>query len=356
MAKSIGGVEAIVYYGANYLSLRYLYAGTFLIAAFLSFSAGTSVGCIATLAPALVGFTDIPTVHTPLLAAALLGGAMFGDNLSFISDTTIAATQTQDCSMKDKFLTNAKMAIPAAIITLIILVILGFHYHNTNPELSGYVAQSSSIWLIIPYLTVIILAFIGLNVFVVLFLGIIATIIFDLIKSFDLLHISQTIYDGFTGMTEIFLLSMLTGGLAYMVEKQGGIQYIFKLTSHFIHSRFKAKLGISLLTGIVNTAVANNTVAILIVAPIAKKISSNFKIDPKNTASLLDISACIVQGLIPYGAQVLLLIKLTGNKVSYFDLVAQTYYLWVLGIVAIIYFKWISRMKIISSLSSFIKL
>lgn len=348
MAKEIGSVNAIVYYGANYLSLNYLYAGTFIIAAFLSFAAGTSVGAIATLAPAIVGFTTIPSIQVPLLAAALLSGAMFGDNLSFISDTTIAATQTQDCSMKDKFRTNSKIAFPTAILTVFILIFLGFHHHNTNPDLSNFVEQPTSLLLIIPYLSVIILALFGLNVFAVLFLGILISIPFALWESsMSLLDISQTIYKGFLGMNEIFLLSMLTGGLAYMVEREGGISYIFNLADKFINSKFKAKTGISWLTGIINVAVANNTVAIIISAPIAKRISTNYNIKPKHTASIMDISSCVVQGIIPYGAQVLLLLQLINSqKVDYLDLISQTYYLWLLAVGAIIYFKLASNKKL----------
>lgn len=341
MAQKIGSVNAIVYYGANYLSLHYLYAGTFVIAAFLSFAAGTSVGAIATLAPAIVGFTNIPSIQVPLLAAALLSGAMFGDNLSFISDTTIAATQTQGCSMKDKFNVNSRIAFPAAVLTLFIFVFLGFYHHHTNPDLSGFVQQPASLWLIIPYLVVILLALSGLNVFAVLFLGILVTIPFALSQNgMSMLDVSKTLYNGFLGMNEIFLLSMLTGGLAYMVEKEGGISYIFNMADKFINSEFKAKTGISWLTGIINMAVANNTVAIIISAPIAKKISNNYGVEPKHTASIMDISSCVVQGLIPYGAQVLLLLQLINSKkVGYIDLISQTYYLWILAIAAMVYFK-----------------
>lgn len=347
MAKAIGSVDAIVYYGAHYLSLNYLYAGMFLITVFLSFAAGTSVGAIATLAPAVVGFTAIPSIHISLLAAALLSGAMFGDNLSFISDTTIAATQTQGCSMKDKFRVNSKIAFPAAVLTAGILIYLGFHYHDTNPDLISFVEEPASLLLVIPYFVVIVLALTGLNVFAVLFCGIIVAVPFALWeRSMSLLEVSQTIYDGFLGMNEIFLLSMLTGGLAYMVEKEGGISYIFNVADRFINSEFKAKTGISWLTGIINIAVANNTVAIIISAPIAKKISANYSILPKHTASIMDISSCIVQGIIPYGAQVLLLLQLIGgHSIDYLDLISQAYYLWILAIFAIIYFKFVSGKK-----------
>ncbi|MDO4881254.1 MAG: Na+/H+ antiporter NhaC family protein [Capnocytophaga sp.] len=351
VTSSIGATNTFVQITENYLSLQYLYAGVFLIASFLSFASGTSVGAITTLAPIVAGFVRIEGVQTELIAGSLLGGAMFGDNLSFISDTTIAATQSQGCEMKDKFRVNVKIAFPAMLLSVIILVFTGISLHQPEAINAGEVSSIS--WItILPYIFVIVLATIGVNVFVTFLLGtIIAGGIGIFQQKLGWLSFATKIYDGFAEMNEIFLVFLFTGGLAYMIEKEGGIAFLTKKIMQFVNTQGKAKFGIGFLVGIVDAAIANNTVAIVITAPVAKKISQQFDIDAKQTASILDIISCVVQGIIPYGAQILFLIKLLDVEVNYLSMVSQSYYIWLLLLFAIIYFSFFSKKAKLISLT-----
>ena len=338
VTSSIGATNTFVQITENYLSLQYLYAGVFLIASFLSFASGTSVGAITTLAPIIAGFTRIEGVNVELIAASLLGGAMFGDNLSFISDTTIAATQSQGCEMKDKFRVNVKIALPAMLISVIILVCIGISLHQ-----SGAINASSPSpisWItILPYIFVIVLATFGVNVFVTFLLGtFISGLIGILQGSVDWLSFTSKIYDGFAQMNEIFLVFLFTGGLAYMIDKEGGINFLTKKIMQFVDTKLKAKIGIGFLVGIIDAAIANNTVAIVITAPVAKRISEQFGIEAKQTSSILDIISCVVQGIIPYGAQILFLIKLLDIDINYPLMISYAYYIWLLLLFTIVYF------------------
>ncbi|WP_291725219.1 Na+/H+ antiporter NhaC family protein [Bernardetia sp.] len=331
VTKATGSVDAVVSLGINYISPSYYPAGIFLVAAFLSLSAGTSVGAIVALGSVVVALSEQSGISLSLLSAALLTGAMFGDNLSIISDTTIVATQSLGCEMKDKMRTNAKIALPAALITVAILIVHGFSFEVSSPN---SIASSEISWLlIVPYVFVIVASLAGLNVFVVLFLGVVLSGMIGLYGNhFDIIGFSKTAYAGFEGMSEIFYLSLLTGGLAAMVEKGGGIQFVLEKISHSIKSQHTALIGIATLVSTINLCIANNTVSILISGKIAKTISDNYSIRPQVTASLLDIFACIVQGLLPYGAQVLLLMSLSKGKINYFELLSQSWYLHILAI------------------------
>ncbi|MEG9328970.1 Na+/H+ antiporter NhaC family protein [Salinimicrobium catena] len=334
VSKATGSVDAVVDLGLTYLSVNFLYAGVFLLAAFLSFATGTSVGAIVALAAIVSGFAEKSGVSLPVLSASLLGGAMFGDNLSFISDTTIAATQTMGCEMKDKFRQNFKIALPAAILTVVILLFQGMFLQDSPiPE-----ANSANPIKIIPYLVVITLAILGLNVFSVLFLGILsAGAVGFYYSSFNLLEFANLSYEGFTGMTEIFLLSMLTGGLAALVTKAGGLNYITSLITRKI-TKHSAYLKIGGLVGLTNLAIANNTVSIIITGSIAKEIKDRLDLNKIKVASVLDIFACVIQGMLPYGAQVLLLLSYARGKMNYFDLISNAWYLWLLGACTASYF------------------
>ncbi|MFC2482591.1 MAG: Na+/H+ antiporter NhaC family protein, partial [Capnocytophaga granulosa] len=330
VTKSIGATDTFVEITKNYLSLQYLYAGVFVIASFLSFASGTSVGAVVSLAPIAAGFVSLPNVNVELIAGSLLGGAMFGDNLSFISDTTIAATQSQGCEMKDKFRMNGKIALPASVLTVLTLIIIGVSIHPSGHSLSQGDAPIQ--WVnLLPYITVIVLAIAGLNVYVTFLIG---TLISGLLGfwygSFDLLGYCKTVFDGFASMNDIFLVFLFTGGLAYLIEREGGISFLTQKIGKFINTKGRAFFGIGFLVALIDAAVANNTVAIVISAPVAKKISEEYKISPIQAASILDISSCIVQGIIPYGAQVLLLIKLLGTDVNYSSMIAQSFYIWLL--------------------------
>ncbi|AXO79215.1 Na+/H+ antiporter NhaC family protein [Olleya aquimaris] len=335
ITKATGSVDAIVNLGLDFIAIQYIYFGVFVIAAFLSVSTGTSVGAIVALAPIVIGFADKSSVDLAILCGALLGGSMFGDNLSVISDTTIAATQSLGCKMSDKFKQNIKIALPAALFTIAILIFQGLGLETNTEDTTVY---TYSIVKILPYLLVIILSIIGVNVFVTLLLGVIAGGLLGIIYGdFTLIESTKLAYTGFTSMTEIFLLSLLTGGLAALVSKNGGIDYILKHIKKLIKNKTSAQLGIASLVGTINMAIANNTVSIIITGPIAKTINDEYGLDNKKTASILDIFACIVQGILPYGAQVLMILSFSNGKIDYLDLVSNTWYLLLLFIYTILF-------------------
>lgn len=334
VTEATGSVDSIVNLGLNYISPAYFPVGVFVIASFLSFASGTSVGSIVTLGPIVIALAEKSDSPLGLIGACLLAGAMFGDNLSLISDTTIAATQSLGCQMKDKFRYNSKIALPAALVAIIILTAMGF-----AQESSGAVQEFKdfNLILILPYILVVVLSLVGLNVFVVLFAGLLFAGILGFGNgSFDFIGFAKKTYEGFTSMTEIFLLSLLTGGLAALVEKAGGIAYLLKNISRIINSKKTALLGIGGLVSSANLCVANNTISIIISGKVAKEISDKYGLRPQQSASVLDIFSCYVQGLIPYGAQILILISLSGFKMSYIELVQNAYYLHILLIFTLI--------------------
>ena len=343
VTKAMGGVEATVQLGLSLIPLQYLALGVFILAAFLSTATGTSVGAVVALGPIAVGLAEQSGSSLPLLLGTLLGGAMFGDNLSFISDTTIAATQTQGCSMKDKFKLNLFIAGPAALATLFLLLLVG----SNTPGISNLPAQeAANLFLIIPYLLVIILAVAGVNVFAVLTLGTLCSGAFGLWSgAFGPVEFSQQVYAGFTSMTEIFLLSMLTGGLAAMVQEAGGIQFLLNKIKRAVRSHQSAQAGTGALVAFTNAAIANNTVSIVVTGPLAREIGEQYRVDRRKSAALLDIYACIAQGLLPYGAQILILLSFTGGVMSYTELVPYAWYLFFLLFFSLlsIYTPWLNR-------------
>lgn len=307
VSKASGGVDSVVNFALSLIPVQYITAGIFLISCFISISTGTSVGTISAVGPIAVGVATKGNLSLPLVLGALVGGAMFGDNLSVISDTTIAATRTQNVGMKDKFRANIKIAIPAAVITFIVLLIVG------KPE--GKVVLDDlnyKLILIIPYLFVLISALAGMNVFLVLTSGIILSGIIGIFTGgLTMMTFAQKIFEGFSGMFEIFLLSLLTGGLSYMVSSNGGIEWLVQKIRSFAKDVKSAEISIALLTLLTDAATANNTVAIIIDGPVAKEISKDFKVDPRRSASFLDTFSCVMQGIIPYGAQILIAAGLT---------------------------------------------
>ena len=331
LAKASGGVDSVVALGLSFIPTGFLTAGVFLIASFISIATGSSVGTITALGPIAVGLANTSGISLALMLGALVGGAMFGDNLSIISDTTIAATRSQGCDMKDKFKMNAKIAIPSAILTLILLLVFGAPEVTTSPTDLTYDLLS-----IIPYLFVLIVALMGVNVFVVLTgaIGLSSTLL--LLRGSSIIDISQIIWEGFTGMFEIFLLSMLIGGLSKMVADEGGINWIISKIKIFATDLRTGELGIGLLVCLADICVANNTVAIIISGPIAKKMSREFEIDPRRSASLLDTFSCVFQGIIPYSAQVLIAAGFTGGALAPFELIPFFWYQFILGILALI--------------------
>lgn len=322
VSKQMGGVDATVNLGLSVIPPGLITVGIFVIACFISISTGTSVGTIVALGPIAVGFAEKTTISMPLIIATLIGGAMFGDNLSVISDTTIAATRTQGVAMRDKFRANLAMSIPSMIVTLVLLVIFG------RPEVAPAKAVYDFEFIkVIPYIFVLVASIAGMNVFVVLVLGtLLSGAIGMSTGAFNLLEYSNFVYDGFAGMFEIFLLSMLTGGLAGLVSYGGGIDWLLLKIKSFIKSRRSAEVGIAFITSLTDMATANNTVAIIIDGPIVRNIVEEYKVDPRRSASLLDSFGAIMQGFIPYGAQVLMAVKFTEGKVSPFDIMPFLWY------------------------------
>ena len=333
VSKAMGGVDSTVNLGITYIPPHYIAVGLFIIGAFISTATGTSVGAIVALGPIAVGLGEKSGVPMPLILAAVMGGAMFGDNLSVISDTTIAATKTQGVEMKDKFRINSYIALPAAILTIILLFI--FARPDVVPEA---VSHEYNLLKVLPYVFVLVMALVGVNVFVVLTSGILLSGIIGFIYGdFTLLSYGKEIYNGFTNMTEIFVLSLLTGGMAQMVTREGGIDWVINTVQKFIVGKKSAKLGIGLLVSLADIAVANNTVAIIITGGISKKISENNEIDLRESAAFLDIFSCVFQGMIPYGAQMLILLGFAAGKVSPTQLIPLLWYQLLLAIFTIIY-------------------
>ena len=331
VSSAMGGVDSVVNLGMTVIPPQFIAAGVFVMSSFISIATGTSVGTVTAVTPIALGLAQAGGLNPFLVVGATIGGSMFGDNLSMISDTTIAATRTQGVEMKDKFRTNFWIAFPAFIVTTILLLLFG--RPETVPAAQEY---AFSIVKVLPYLFVLIASLAGLNVFAVLTGGIVFSGAIGLVTgSFSGLEFAGNIYEGFTGMFEIFLLSMITGGLAKMVEHEGGLNWILEKVQKIIKGPQSAEVGIAVMTSLTNMATANNTVAILIDGAIAKDISQKYGVDPKRTASLLDIFACTFQGLLPYGAQILFACALIEDLNSPFQVISQCWYQYILMIFAI---------------------
>lgn len=318
-AKAMGSVDATVYFILSILPAKFILAGLFLSACIISLAIGTSVGTIIALVPIASGLSHVLGVDEPLMLGIVIGGAFFGDNLSFISDTTIAATSSQGCSMKDKFKVNSLIVVPAAVCILIIYTIIG-HGLQKPAELPDFNYVH-----LIPYLVVILMALRGINVMIVLIVGIVFTGVFGFFaQSYDLYGWFATLGAGMTSMGDLIIVTMLAGGLLAVIKYNGGIHYIIAILTKFIKGKRGAELSISLLVSFVNVCTANNTVAIITVGNIAKQISKKFDIDSRKSASILDTFSCATQGMLPYGAQILMAADLTN--VSPIEIVGYTYY------------------------------
>ncbi len=307
-AKVMGAIDATVNLTLSLLPGQMMLAGLFLAACFISLSIGTSVGTIVALTPIAAGVADQTGASVPMLVAAVVGGSFFGDNLSFISDTTIIATQTQGCKLSDKFRVNAFIVIPAAVVVLIIYIIMG-----SNIASPQHIPQVELVK-VVPYLVVLLTAIVGLNVMAVLTLGIVLTgVIGILTGSFaDAFAWMQSMGDGIVGMGELIVITLLAGGLLELIKHNGGIDYIIKRLTRHITGKRGAELAIASLVSIVNLCTANNTVSIITVGGIAHQIGTKYGLDPRKCASLLDTFSCTVQGVIPYGAQMLMAAGLAG--------------------------------------------
>ena len=331
VAKTMGGVDSVVNLGLSVLPTSVVTAGLFMIACFMSLATGTSMGTLSALAPIGIGVVEATGLNLPLMMGAIIGGSMFGDNLSFISDTTIAATRSQGCEMRDKFKVNLSIALPAAVITFVLLLIFA-RGGSSAVEVGSY-----SIIKVIPYLTVIVLALIGMNVFAVLTVGILFSgLVGMLFADMSFLAFAQAIYNGMLGMMEVFLTSIFIGGMAKMVEKEGGINWLLDKVTAFIKGPKSAEVGIAAMICLTDAAIANNTISIIVDGPIARGICEEHKIDPRRSASLLDLFSCVMQGAIPYGAQILLVGSLTAGAVSAMDVIPCLWYQGLLAILAIV--------------------
>lgn len=337
VAEATGGVDAMVALGLNIIPASFLLPGLFIIAGVISTAMGTSMGTLAALAPVVLGIGEATDISLPLLAGVLVSGAMFGDNLSIISDTTIAATRTQGCTMRDKFRANLKIAIPAAIFTVIWLIT----YDTSQVPLE---IPEANLWLSLPYFAIIVLAVMGLNVFAVLGLGIVLAAAFGMFSvGYEWVTFSQDIYEGFGSMQEIFLLSLLIGGLSALIRQQGGLAFLAAFVESAAnkvskHKQRASAIGVAALTALTNFCVANNTVSILLAGEVSKRLAKVGNLAPRQSASLLDIFACVVQGALPYGAQALLMGA--SFKISPLSVSLHTGYCFILATVAIAIIIW----------------
>jgi len=334
--KAAGGADATVNFGLSILPGNVAVVGVFIIGCFISTSMGTSVGTIGALAPIAIGISEKTGISMALCIGAAVCGAMFGDNLSMISDTTIAATRTQGCAMKDKFRENFKIALPAAIVTAIIFFVstMGTNYAPSE-ELTYNVVR------IIPYLVVLIGALVGLNVFLLLVGGTVLSLAIGIAYGdFGLLDTFKIMGDGIMSMYDITVISILVAGVVSLVRQNGGIDWILYVIRRCIHGKKGAEIGIAALSSVVDCSTANNTVAIVIAGPIAKEIAEDYDISPKRTASLLDIFTSTFQGIIPYGAQLLYAAAATEmatQKISSVQIVPYCYYPILLGVSALLF-------------------
>ncbi|MBQ8069644.1 MAG: Na+/H+ antiporter NhaC family protein [Bacteroidales bacterium] len=328
-AKAIGSIEATVNLTLMILPGKLILAGLFLAACFISMSIGTSVGTIVALVPIATGIATQTGLSTPMITAIIVGGAFFGDNLSFISDTTIAATKSQGCTMSDKFKANIWIAGPSAVIVAAIYVFMGLGV-DSAPEIGEI-----SVIKLMPYLSIIILALSGVNVLAVLFIGIVMNAVIGFCSG-DLTWISflESTGSGIAGMGDLIIVTMLAGGMLEIIRENGGLDFIISGLTGGIRGKRGAEFSIAGLVSLSNLCTANNTIAIITTGQIAKDISGKFGVDPRKSASILDTFSCIVQGIIPYGAQLLMASGLAG--ISSASIIEYLYYPFVLFGVAMI--------------------
>lgn len=327
-AKMMGSIDATVNLTLDLMPGNMLLAGLFLAACFISLSIGTSVGTIVALTPIAAGIADNIGVSVPLVTAIIVGGSFFGDNLSFISDTTIVATSTQGCKLSDKFKVNSYLVFPAAIIMLIVYLAIGSDIEATGSNKDVEYVK------VIPYITVLVTAVLGMNVMAVLTLGILLTGIIGIASgAFDAFGWMQAMGDGIIGMSELIIITMMAGGMLELIKENGGIDYIMNKLTKRVNGKRGAELCIATLVGLVNTCTANNTVAIITVGGIAKQIGDRCGVDSRKCASILDTMSCCIQGLLPYGAQVLMAAGLASiNPVS---IIPHLYYPMLIGVITI---------------------
>ena len=327
--SAAGGVESTVNLGLSLIPAHFIVSGLFIISCFISVSMGTSMGTIAALAPIAVGISEGAGFPMAVCIAAVVCGSMFGDNLSMISDTTIAAVKTQGCEMKDKFKANFLIVLPAAVITI---VFFWFITRNMSYDISS---GEYNLLRVIPYLVVLIGALIGINVFLVLIAGTVLSLIVGVgTGTIALPEMFTVVGDGIVSMYDITVISIIVACIVSLVRANGGIQFILNLIKNRIRGKKGAQAGIAALALLVDLCTANNTIAIITVGPLASNIAEQYRIDKRKSASILDIFSCVVQGVIPYGAQMLIAAGLTG--LSPLSIIGYLYYPMLLGVVALL--------------------
>ena len=328
-AKVMGCVDATINLTLTLLPANMLLAGLFLAACFISLSIGTSVGTIVALTPIAAGSAESLGMSVPLMTAVIVGGSFFGDNLSFISDTTITATSTQGCKLSDKFRVNAFLAFPAAFLVLCLYAFMG------SGITSDYNPQSIDIVKVMPYIIVLLTALFGMNVTAVLTLGIILTGVIGMCSGcFDVYGWFKAMGDGIIGMGELVIVTMMAAGMLELIKERGGIDFIIKVLTRHVNGKRGAELCIATLVAVVNVCTANNTVAILTVGQLSKKIGDRFGVDNRKCASILDTMSCCVQGVIPYGAQLLMAAGLA--EINPISIMPYLYYPLTIGIITIL--------------------
>ena len=333
-AKDIGAIEATVNMALELLPGNLLLAGFFLAACFISLSIGTSVGTIVALVPVIAGIAEKTDMNMAFMTAVVVGGAFFGDNLSFISDTTIAATRTQGCAMKDKFKVNFRIVLPAALCVLGYYIYRGFGMDVSH---ESYTIE----WVkVLPYLVVLLTAFMGLNVMAVLILGIMATGLVGLFTgSISFFDWFGSLGSGISGMGELIIITLMAGGMLELIRFNGGVDYIIEVLTRRINGKKGAEMCIAALVSIANVCTANNTIAIITVGPLANDIATKYGVDKRKSASILDTFSCVIQGIIPYGAQMLMAAKLAS--ISPISIIEYLYY--PLGILVMAMFSIFAR-------------
>ncbi|MBR4969781.1 MAG: Na+/H+ antiporter NhaC family protein [Alistipes sp.] len=329
-AKAMGAVDATVHFTLRFVPIEFLPAGIFVAACFVSLSIGTSVGTIVALTPVVTGLAQQMGVDTAQMVAIVVGGAFFGDNLSFISDTTIAATMTQGCNMRDKFRTNILIVLPAALFSLGLYLFLGLSGGESID-----VASAAEWYKAIPYLLVLVCAIAGVNVLVVLVLGILATALIGLASgSLSGVSFCEAADDGVVSMCELIIITLLAGGLMNMVKEGGGFEFITRAITKRITGRRGAEVAIAGLTVLTDICTANNTIAIITTGHIAHDLSQRYGISPRKSASLMDTASCFAQGILPYGAQLLMASGLAG--ISPIEIIPHLYYPMAIGVMVVL--------------------
>lgn len=333
-----GARDSVVNFGLSLVPAKYMIPGIFVVSCFFGTATGTAAGTVSALVPIAASIADAAGLSIPLAVGAVIAGGQFGDNLSMISDTTIAATRSQHCGMKDKFHMNFLVSLPAALITVVLLAIFAHPETVVPVEIGEY-----SIIKIVPYFVVIILALVGVDVLITLMIGIAMTSVIGLtMSSMSVFELAQAAYAGFTNMTQSVYICLLIGGLSAMVTHNGGIDWMIAKLRLFIKGRKSAELGIATMAMATDVCLANNTVAIIVSGPIARDICEEFKVDPRKSAALLDIFACIWQGVLPYMGSLTIAVNLTnaaltnGYVLDPAELFGSVWYVWILAAFAIL--------------------